>query len=175
MRDKILLESLAIFTDFPTWLSNVNSSESRGDIIQRLCPSFCCQGYKYEKQKNKLSAERLKDNMPRVIMLLIYILANLGLMVYVIIYRAVVQNASVFVVIARIGGMLLNFNCALIIVLMLRRTILIIRTTPLHKILSIDDHIDFHKFVGRFIGVLSIVHTIAHAINFVRLKGEYNT
>ncbi|CAF1196565.1 unnamed protein product [Adineta ricciae] len=92
------------------------------------------------------------------------------LAIYVIIYRITVTRSHAFVVVARIGGMLLNFNCALVITLMLKQTILIIRTNSfLRKIIPVDDHIDFHKIVGRFIAVLSIVHTIAHMANFGRL------
>ncbi|CAF0824051.1 unnamed protein product, partial [Didymodactylos carnosus] len=36
----------------------------------------------------------------------------------------------------------------------------------LRKLIPVDDHIDYHQTVGRIIGVLSIVHTIAHFINF---------
>jgi predicted ferric reductase len=42
----------------------------------------------------------------------------------------------------------------------------------LRKWIPIDDHIDFHKFVGRFIAVLVIFHTVAHMINFGRRTGE---
>lgn len=69
--------------------------------------------------------------------------------------------------------MLLNFNCAFIIVLMLKRTILIIRTiTILRKLIPVDDHIDFHRVVGRVITGLAILHTIAHMANFGRLSGN---
>jgi hypothetical protein len=105
-------------------------------------------------------------------MILLYILINVGLTIYVIIYRAVVQRLSVFLVFARICGMLLNFNGSLIIALMLKQTILLLRTTKLHTMLPIDDHIDFHKFVGRFIGILSVVHTIAHICNFAITRGK---
>jgi hypothetical protein len=71
--------------------------------------------------------------------------------------------------------MLLNFNCALVIVLMLKRTILLIRTNKfLRKLIPVDDHIDFHKIVGRVIAGLAILHTIAHMANFGRLDGMKN-
>ena len=77
------------------------------------------------------------------------------------------------VVLARVGGMLLNFNCALIIALMLKRTILLIRTNKfLRKFIPVDDHIDFHRVVGRVIAGLAVLHTIAHMANFGRLEGE---
>ncbi|CAF3083659.1 unnamed protein product [Rotaria socialis] len=171
MNDEILLESLAIFTDFPTWVSIVKPSPVRQNIIQRYFMGCCQQDYNNEELTRKITFDRLKDNVPRVIAVLLYILVNIALMLYVIIYRVVVTKANVFVVFARIGGMLLNLNCSLIIVVMLRRSIFLIRATPLHRFLPIDDHIDFHKFLGRFIGALSILHTLAHAINFGITKG----
>ena len=106
-------------------------------------------------------------------MIILYLLINLALTLYVIIYRIVVTNSNVLVILARIGGMLLNFNCALIIVLMLKQTILVIRTnTVLRKRLPVDDHIDFHKVVGRVIAGLAILHTVAHMANFGRLTGK---
>jgi hypothetical protein len=100
---------------------------------------------------------------------------NLALLLYVIIYRITVTKSNVFVVFSRIGGMLLNFNCALVIVLMLKQTILVIRTNEfLRKLIPIDDHIDFHKIVGRVIAGLATLHTIAHMVNFGRLPGKIN-
>ena len=97
---------------------------------------------------------------------------NIALSLYVIIYRVVTLKDHVLVVFARIGGMLLNFNCALIIVLMLKRTILLIRTNKLlRKLIPVDDYIDFHRLVGRVIAALAVMHTIAHMANFGRLDG----
>ena len=82
-------------------------------------------------------------------------------------------KSNILVVLARIGGMLLNFNCALVIILMLKRTILLIRTSDLlRKVIPVDDHIDFHRFVGRVITGLAILHTIVHMGNFGRLTGK---
>ena len=90
-----------------------------------------------------------------------------------IIFRTIVRKSHVLVLFARIGGMLLNFNCALVIVLMLKRTILLIRSNKfLRKLIPVDDHIDFHKIVGRVIAGLAILHTVAHMANFGRLHGK---
>lgn len=90
-----------------------------------------------------------------------------------IIFRSIKTKLNVLVVFARIGGMLLNFNCAFVIVLMLKRTILLIRTSKLlRKFIPVDDHIDFHRVVGRVIAGLAILHTIAHMANFGRMSGK---
>ena len=174
MNDKILRQSLSVFTQYPTWDDDVNILEIRGNIVQRCCAIFYRKRYPVYQQAQTSKVKYLKDNISRVIVLLLYISVNIALTLYVTIYRAVVLKSAVFPVLARISGMLLNFNCSLIVVLMLRRTVLLIRSTVLYKFLPIDNHISFHKFVGRLIGVLSIFHMIAHAINFAMLKGEFN-
>lgn len=84
-----------------------------------------------------------------------------------------VAKDHLLTVFARISGMLLNFNCAFIIILMLKRTILVIRSRKhLRKWIPVDDHIDFHKYVGRFIAALAILHTSTHMANFGRLSDK---
>lgn len=86
---------------------------------------------------------------------------------WVCVQRAAIEKRPVFLVLARIGGMLLNWNCAVVIALMLKRIILLIRSVKyLRKLVPVDDHIDFHKFVGCVIAFFAIEHTIAHMINF---------
>lgn len=110
-----------------------------------------------------------------MIFLTLYVLINVALLLYVVIYRSTVTKNKALVVIARIGGMLLNFNCALVVVLMLRQTILFIRSRKLLRtLIPVDTHIDFHKMVGRYIGVLAIIHTLAHMINFATEDGKHS-
>jgi hypothetical protein len=71
--------------------------------------------------------------------------------------------------IARVGGILIDFNSGLVILLVLRRLTTWIRNSVIGRnYLPIDDSIRFHKFVGLFIFVLSIVHTVAHCINLCK-------
>lgn len=73
--------------------------------------------------------------------------------------------------IARVGGILIDFNSGLVILLVLRRLTTWIRNSVIGRnYLPIDDSIRFHKFVGLFIFVLSIVHTVAHCINLCKCK-----
>ncbi len=60
-----------------------------------------------------------------------------------------------------LGGML-NFNCALVLVLMLRKHITWLRTKGGGIILPIDHHIDIHKIIGIIILVEALLHTAAH-------------
>jgi Ca2+-binding EF-hand superfamily protein len=173
-KDSTLLESLSYFTINPTWFIQPSSSPDKNqNTLQKFFSNLCWQQTIYEQQKNKLTIDYIKDNLSRIIVFTVYILVNLALCLYVIIYRAAVTKANVLVVFARIGGMLLNFNCAFIIVLMLKQTILLIRSNVLiRKLIPVDDHIDFHKVVGRVIAGLAILHTIAHMANFGRMTGR---
>ncbi|CAF4720726.1 unnamed protein product [Rotaria socialis] len=120
--------------------------------IRQAFSSCCCKRENFEQQKNKLSIHYITDNLSRIMMLILYILINISLLIYVTIYRVTTTKSHGLVVVARICGMLLNFNCAFIIVLMLRQTILLIRSNrALRKLIPVDDHIDFHGVVGRVI------------------------
>lgn len=63
-------------------------------------------------------------------------------------------------------GQCLNFDCTVTLVLMLRQCITFLRTRGFSSILPLDHNIYLHKMVGMTIGVLSVVHTIAHLLNF---------
>ncbi|KAK0086854.1 hypothetical protein PV325_002416 [Microctonus aethiopoides] len=76
------------------------------------------------------------------------------------------RHASWYTMVARGCGQCLNFNCTLILILMLRQCITFLRTHGFIAILPLDHHIYLHKVVGMTIGILSIVHTIAHLLNF---------
>lgn len=158
------------FSINPNWYDIAPTSTRKPNLIQRCFNTFFCRQTSSGERQKKFTKDYILNNLSRIIIWMIYILINLALIIYVIIYRAYQQKAYVFVVIARIGGILLDFNCALVIALMLKRTILIMRSTKiLRKFLPIDDHIDFHRIVGRFIGVLAIVHTAGHIANFIHL------
>ena len=57
---------------------------------------------------------------------------------------------------------MLNFNCALILLLMLRKYITWLRTKGGSLLLPLDHHIDIHKLIGVIILIESILHTVAH-------------
>ena len=170
----MLLKSFYLFSVSPIWFVKQKTSQSHQNIIQRCCLRLSHQGDVHNERVGKLTLDNLRDNLSRVIVILLYILVNLALMLYAAIHGAVVVKQHVLIVFARMSGMMLNFNCAFIVVLMLKQTILLMRTTQLYKWLPIDDHIDFHQFVGRLIAVLSAIHTIAYVSEFARLKGKSN-
>ncbi|NXE29466.1 NOX5 oxidase, partial [Ardeotis kori] len=66
-------------------------------------------------------------------------------------------------------GQCLNFNCAFLPVLMLRRCLTWLRATAVAKVLPLDQHVAFHQLVGYVVLALAAVHTGAHVANFSRL------
>ncbi|KAM9586406.1 LOW QUALITY PROTEIN: NADPH oxidase 5 [Trichechus inunguis] len=71
------------------------------------------------------------------------------------------------IMVARGCGQCLNFNCSFIAVLMLRRCLTWLRSTRLAQVLPLDQTIQFHQVMGYVVVGLSLVHTVAHVVNFV--------
>lgn len=53
--------------------------------------------------------------------------------------------------------------------LMLRKSITILRTSGVSDYLPLDQHIYYHKLAGWFIVAHTILHTIMHCLNFSEL------
>jgi len=66
-------------------------------------------------------------------------------------------------------GECLNFDCAFVVVLMLRHCITWLRMRGLANVLPLDHHVYLHKLCGIMIVFHSLLHTIMHLINF-RIK-----
>ncbi|XP_067161626.1 NADPH oxidase 5 [Apteryx mantelli] len=73
---------------------------------------------------------------------------------------------------ARGCGQCLNFNCAFIAVLVLRRCLTRLRATRLAKVLPLDQSVVFHRRVGYVVAALAALHTAAHVANFGRLARD---
>ena len=74
--------------------------------------------------------------------------------------------------IARGCGQCLNFNPTLVVVLMLRRGLTWLRSTRLAFLFPLDQHIELHKLTGWAIFVYTLVHFVAHIVNFSELPWE---
>ncbi|XP_069170298.1 NADPH oxidase 5 isoform X2 [Procambarus clarkii] len=70
---------------------------------------------------------------------------------------------------ARACGQCLNLDCALLLLLILRRTMTRLRNSSLGHVLPCDQHVHFHKMAGWTVFLLSILHTLFHIANFVTL------
>ncbi|CAF1039072.1 unnamed protein product [Adineta steineri] len=110
----------------------------------------------------------IKNNANRIAFLILYILSLIALIIYVIIDRVVIiPNQSVWQVFARIGGILIDYNYALAIILMLKQTMTIIRRLYYFRLfIPVDDHIDAHRLVGTVLCVSAIVHSLGYVIHF---------
>ncbi|XP_037826147.1 uncharacterized protein LOC119614118 isoform X2 [Lucilia sericata] len=148
-----LLENLSITID--RWLvpmaQETPASNTRGSFWQRI------------PIPHQLTPAYMKNNHVFVTYLFIYIAVNVCLFVS----RAIQYRASnIFVIFARACGQCLNFNCAWILVLMLRHSLTYLRSRGLSTYLPVDNHIYLHKLTGIVVSVLSLVHTIMHLFNF---------
>ncbi|KAM8781593.1 NADPH oxidase 5 [Rhynchonycteris naso] len=73
---------------------------------------------------------------------------------------------GISVMVAKGCGQCLNFDCSFIAVLMLRRCLTWLRATWLAQVLPLDQNIQFHQLMGYVVVGLSLVHTVAHIVNF---------
>uniref|UniRef100_A0A8C4L920 NADPH oxidase 5 n=1 Tax=Equus asinus asinus TaxID=83772 RepID=A0A8C4L920_EQUAS len=78
------------------------------------------------------------------------------------------------VMVAKGCGQCLNFDCSFIAVLMLRRCLTWLRATWLAQVLPLDQNIQFHQLMGYVVVGLSLVHTVAHVVNFA-LQAQSDT
>ncbi|XP_070619704.1 NADPH oxidase 5 [Erythrolamprus reginae] len=79
-------------------------------------------------------------------------------------------GSGIWIMVARGCGQCLNFNCAFILVPMLRRSLTWLRTTWVAKVLPLDLNVILHQLMGYVVGALTILHMGAHIINFARLS-----
>ncbi|XP_017341623.1 NADPH oxidase 5 isoform X2 [Ictalurus punctatus] len=106
------------------------------------------------------------NNSRKLFFLCLY--AFLNILLFVI---AMLQHApgGPWFMVAKGCGRCLNLNCTFIMVLMLRRCLTWLRTTWVVKVLPLDQNILLHQIVGYAILIFSLVHTMAHVMNFVLL------
>ena len=123
------------------------------------------------KSKKFLRLSYWRNNLSYILAISIFILIHIGLIIYVLIIRA---NANAMTKLARVPGMLLNFDGSLILLLVLRRIATYVRNTSIgRKIAVIDDFLSFHKAVGWLILILSLLHSFGHFFNFWYLSRDY--
>ncbi|KAH8366324.1 hypothetical protein KR200_011746 [Drosophila serrata] len=147
-----LLENLSITID--RWLVPIAEDRQAGGAAK--------SGF-WSSLPHQLSLAYMKNNQVFVTYLFFYIAVNLCLFIS----RAIQYRASNgFVIIARACGQCLNFNCAWVLVLMLRHSLTYLRGRGLSSYLPLDHHVYLHKLTGITISVLSLVHTVMHLFNF---------
>ncbi|KAJ6642797.1 NADPH oxidase 5, partial [Pseudolycoriella hygida] len=116
-----------------------------------------------QKLPHQFTAAYLKNNYVFLSFLMIFVLINIGLFIS----RAIqYRKYNGYVILARACGQCLNFNCAFVLVLMLRQCITFLRTRGFGAFIPLDNHIYMHKLTGVVIAALSLIHTIMHLLNF---------
>ncbi|XP_037088082.1 NADPH oxidase 5-like [Pollicipes pollicipes] len=71
---------------------------------------------------------------------------------------------------ARGTGFCLNFDCAVVLLLVLRRVLTWLRTRHVGQLLPLEHHIYLHKMAGWSVYILSSAHTLFHMANFVNMS-----
>jgi hypothetical protein len=122
-----------------------------------------------EDEKNFIWYQRwctyVKNNANRIGFLILYILSIISLIIYRVF---TLKNETIWYMIARVSGILINFNFAVAISLMLKQTMTIIRRIYyLRLLIPVDDHIDAHRLVGTMLSISALTHTIGHTVQFV--------
>lgn len=73
---------------------------------------------------------------------------------------------NIYLIQARACGQVLNFHCAFILVVVLRKAITNLRALGFARYLPLDHYVYFHKLTGWSIALFSAWHTVAHLFNF---------
>ncbi|CAM1325380.1 NOX5 (predicted) [Pycnogonum litorale] len=122
-----------------------------------------------KKITDKCHLSYIKNNLPSVFFLFLFLAVNLSLIVYSVVkYRQ--QNG--FVVVARACGLCLNFTSSFILLLVLRRSLSWMRSNGWSDYLPIDEFIYFHKLTGCFTFVYGVAHSVMHVWNFASIVGR---
>ena len=104
-----------------------------------------------------------RNNLSFFSIIIVYIIISIILIFVQLSYYSEYNSA---VKVARTAGILLNFNCSLIILLVLRGLLTWLRNSFIGtNFLPLDDFIKFHKLIGFFLILITVVHTIGHSIN----------
>ncbi|XP_013401170.1 NADPH oxidase 5 [Lingula anatina] len=148
-----------------SWLQS-DSSDFVPDV-QPPCP--CCPQFDREYAQNRI---------PDIIFVTLYFIINIVILTHRSLeyYFFDVNQGPVtgFDIVARACGQALNFNCSLVVALMLRVTLTLLRATWIGNWLPIDKHIKYHKYVAVVIVILSTIHTFAHIGNFAMISPSLN-
>ncbi|KAG8184662.1 hypothetical protein JTE90_012147 [Oedothorax gibbosus] len=113
--------------------------------------------------------QHIRNNLNSVVFLVLYFFTNLVLFAT----RAChYMDKNVYVVLARACGQCLNFNCAFVVVLVLRQTLTWLRTHGFSQYFPIDQHLYYHKLTGCVILFFSLFHMAMHLANFALMSEE---
>lgn len=108
-----------------------------------------------------------KSHLSLCIFILLYVLIQIAL----IIQRTFrYLNTNPALIVARVGGVLIDFNIVVMVLLVLRKCLTWLRSIKIFRIILPFDHfLEMHKIIGIFIIVASLMHTIGHLVNMCKL------
>jgi NADPH oxidase 5 len=104
---------------------------------------------------------------------------TIGLIILIHVFLIILQanlysNSNAYVIVAKVAGILIDFNSCLIILLVLRRLTTFLRNSYYgRKLIAFDEFINIHKIIGSLIVILGLLHTLFHCINFYYKSSNY--
>ncbi|XP_071789252.1 NADPH oxidase 5-like isoform X1 [Asterias amurensis] len=123
--------------------------------------------------RTKLASD-IRNNAKRIAIIHVIAIVNIGLFVASAYRYSLTPDSNWSFLIARGCGNALNFNCSVVVVFMLRKTLSFLRSTWLYHFLPFDDTIVIHKIVGYTCFILGITHTFGHVGNALILETYKN-
>ncbi len=122
---------------------------------------------KFSINKKYRTLSFYRNNTAYFVTILIWIL----LQVFFVLLQLLVLHPkiNIWLIFSRLTGILLNFNCCLIYLLVLRRLSTYLRNSVIgRRFLVLDESLAFHKFLGFWIAFLAFIHTLFHCINLCK-------
>ena len=109
-----------------------------------------------------------KNNSSYFLTLSVLILLNI---IFCIVQYFLNIDENDYVKIAKLAGILIDFNTCIIIITVLRRFTTFLRNSYYgRKFIAFDEFINIHKFIGSFLLFLGLIHALFHCINFCKFK-----
>lgn len=159
-------EFSAVFAGYPELLERVTRANSVWRALRTHGGSGKSGSASIELSPVRRASNWIEEHGAEVVALIVYALVNVALFVNAVLnYHA--AGANGFIQLARGCGACLNFNCALILVPMLRYFLSWIRAQRFGRFLPVDHGVAAHKLIGHVIFVFAVVHTLAHFGNYL--------
>lgn len=112
---------------------------------------------------NKLRWSYIQNNVQSCCFTFVYIFISLTFFIY----RYMQYSCTTFLLaVARASAYVIYLQNSIILILILRKSISFLRSNGFAHYLPLDHYVYFHKMTGWSIAFFSIVHTLAHLINF---------
>ncbi|XP_046890356.1 NADPH oxidase 5 [Hypomesus transpacificus] len=125
------------------------------------------QEQKKRKPPRYLTPAYWQNNSRKLLFLCGYSCLNFLLFMVAMLHNS---HGGPWYMVAKGCGQCLNFNCTFVMVLMLRRCMTWLRATWVVRVLPLDQNILLHQMVGYAILSFTLVHTMAHTMNFISLS-----